>query len=92
MLVVQIEKPANVTLASWFSELRAWLDENRVVPLGFSRAGRRLDRVIYQISFREPVKAREFTATFARYAPTVRRPTLGERGELIALAGNEAAQ
>ena len=92
MLVVHIEKPENVTLGKWFSELRGWLDENHVVPFGFSRAGRRLDRVIYQISFHDPVKAREFTATFARYAPTLRRPTVGERGQLIALAGNEAAQ
>ena len=28
MMVVQIEKPGNMSLANWFSELRSWFDQN----------------------------------------------------------------
>jgi hypothetical protein len=28
MMVVQIEKPENITLALWFTELRSWFDDN----------------------------------------------------------------
>jgi hypothetical protein len=84
MLVVQVEKPENATLAGWFSELRAWFDDNHCEPLGFTRSGRRIDRVIYQASFHDSVKARQFSSAFAKYAPTVRRATPIERSELMA--------
>jgi transposase len=93
MLVVQVEKPENATLASWFSELRSWFDENHCQPLGFIRSGRRIDRVIYQVSFHDAAKARRFSATFAKYAPTVRRATADERTELATIRSlHEAAE
>lgn len=88
MLVVQVEKPENTTLAGWFSELRAWFDDNHCAPLGFTRAGRRIDRVIYQVSFHDAAKARQFSANFSKYAPTVRRPTPSERSELRAVSAS----
>ncbi|HYM73083.1 MAG TPA: hypothetical protein VET89_08885 [Stellaceae bacterium] len=86
MRVVQVEKPENATLADWFSELRAWFDENHCEPWGFTRSGRRIDRLIYLVSFHDELKARQFSATFAKYAPTMRRPTIAERDALIAMA------
>ncbi len=84
MLLVEIEKPENETLAAWFSQLRIWLDINRCEPLIFTQAGRRLDRLIYRISFEDIVQAQQFMMAFARYAPTVRRTTSSEREQLRA--------
>ena len=82
MLLVEIEKPENETLAAWFSGLRDWLDVNRCQPLSFVQAGRRLDRLIYRISFEEAAQAHKFLQQFARYSPTARRATPYERGQL----------
>ena len=90
MFVVQIEKPENQKLDRWFAEVRAWLDLHRCEPAAFVRAGRRLDRLIYKISFNEPAAARAFAQEFARYAPLMRRATLSERAELTPV-GDEAA-
>lgn len=84
MLLVEIEKPENETLAAWFSELRMWLDVNHCEPLIFAQVGRRLDRLIYRISFDNAAQMRHFTTKFARYAPTVRRTTSFERAQLRA--------
>ncbi len=84
MLVVQVEKPENEPLGNWFSEIRTWLDTNNCEPSTFVRTGRRLDRLIYRISFADPAKARQFARRFARYAPLTRRPTLTEREQFRA--------
>jgi hypothetical protein len=88
MLLVEIEKPENETLAAWFSELRNWLDVNRCQPSVFAQAGRRLDRLIYRISFDNAAQAHQFSQRFGNYAPTIRRATPYERGELRAMAGS----
>lgn len=82
MLFVEIEKPENETLAAWFSELRNWLDLNHCEPSVFNRTGRRLDRLIYRISFESSAQAQQFAARFARYSPSVRRATAYERTQL----------
>ena len=82
MLLVEIEKPENETLASWFSELRNWLDANHCEPAVFTQSGRRLDRLIYRISFETTAQAQQFSAKFARYSPTMRRPSVYERAEI----------
>ena len=35
MMVVQIEKPGNITLATWFAERRSWFDQNNCQPTLF---------------------------------------------------------
>jgi hypothetical protein len=86
MLLVDIEKPENETLAAWFSELRAWLDVNHCKPSIFTHAGRRLDRLIYRISFDNAAQAHQFSQKFAGYSPTIRRATPFERDQLRAMA------
>jgi len=73
-------------LGGWFSELRNWLDVNRCEPSVFALAGRRLDRLIYRISFENAGQAREFAEKFARYSPTLRAPMPYERAQLRAVA------
>jgi hypothetical protein len=90
MLLVEIEKPENETLATWFSALRTWLDVNHCEPVVFARAGRRLDRLIYRISFDRAAQAHEFSRHFARYVPAIRRATLSERDQLRAVSGAPA--
>ena len=82
MLLVEIEKPENETLAFWFSELRNWLDVNHCEPTIFAQAGRRLDRLIYRISFDSAAQAQQFSERFARYSPTTRRATPFERSQV----------
>jgi hypothetical protein len=94
MLLVEIEKPENEPLSAWFSQLRDWLDHNRCTPAVFTRVGRRIDRLIYHISFDDAARAHQFSLCFARYAPTVRRATAFEREQLRTMsppaAGNRA--
>jgi hypothetical protein len=90
MLLVEIEKPENETLAAWFSGLRAWLDQHHCEPSVFTRTGRRLDRLIYRISFDTAADAHLFSRSFARYAPTVRRASAFERDQLRAMAARPA--
>jgi transposase len=89
MLLVEIEKPENEPLSAWFSVLRSWLDANHCTPSVFARSGRRIDRLIYRISFDEPTRAYQFTQAFARYAPTIRRATPFERDQLRAMAATQ---
>jgi hypothetical protein len=86
MLLVEIEKPSNETLASWFSELRDWLDLNHCAPSVFAPAGRRLDRLIYRISFDNAAQAHQFSQKFTRYSPSIRRANPFEREQLRAMA------
>ena len=90
MLLVEIEKPENMTLATWFSELRDWLDLHHCEPAIFTRTGRRIDRLIYRISFDSAPLAQQFSKAFVRYAPTTRRATLSERDQLRAEAQSGA--
>jgi len=89
MLLVEIEKPEQEPLSRWFSELRDWLDANHCGSSTFTRTGRRLDRLIYRISFEDAVLAHQFLIKFARYAPTIRRANPFERDQLRAMASAE---
>src|SRR5277367_6331892 len=84
MLLVEIEKPENLKLAAWFSEMREWLDLHRCAPSAFARSGQRIDRLIYRISFDDATQAQRFMTDFARYSPTIRRASPLERDELQA--------
>jgi hypothetical protein len=86
MLLVEIEKPENESLSTWFSELRDWLDANRCMPSAFTHAGRRVDRLIYRISFEDAALAHQFLREFTRYSPTIRRASSFERDQLRTLA------
>ncbi|HXC29535.1 MAG TPA: hypothetical protein VNV38_16375 [Stellaceae bacterium] len=92
MLLVEIEKPANQTLAAWFSEMRTWLDLNRYASSVFTPAGRRIDRLIYRISFERATEAHKFSTAFAGYSPTVRLANRIEREQLRVLEGSVAAE
>jgi len=89
MLLVEIEKPESEPLSAWFSALRSWLDANHCAPSVFARSGRRIDRLIYRISFDDPTRAHHFTQAFSHYAPTIRRATLFEREQLRAMAATQ---
>ena len=89
MLLVEIEKPENEPLSKWFSELRDWLDASRCGSSTFTRTGRRLDRLIYRISFEDAALAHQFLLRFSRYSPTIRRATPFERDQLRAMASAE---
>jgi hypothetical protein len=86
MLLVEIEKPANISLSEWFSELRDWLDANHCTPSVFSRSGRRIDGLIYRISFDNAALAHRFSLRFKSYLPVVRRATPFERDQLHAMS------
>lgn len=88
MLLVEIEKPESEPLSAWFSALRSWLDANHCAPSVFARSGRRIDRLIYRISFDDPTRAHQFTVAFEHYAPTIRRATPFERDQLRAMAAS----
>lgn len=83
MLVVHIEKPANMTLATWFLELRLWLDQHNCEETFFAQSGRIIDRLTFDLIFRDHTKARLFVANFMRYAPSIRRTMGSERLELL---------
>ena len=69
MVVVQIEKPGNMTLANWFCELRSWLDQNYCQPTLFNQFERVTEKLIFDITFSDETQARVFSSTFASYAP-----------------------
>jgi hypothetical protein len=69
MMIVQIEKPGNMTLATWFSELRSWFDQNYCQPTLFNQSEGVTDKMIFNITFSDETQARVFSSTFARYAP-----------------------
>jgi hypothetical protein len=93
MLLVEIEKPANVPLSAWFSELRDWLDANHCMPAVFALSGRRIDGLIYRISFDNTAQAHRFSLAFKRFSPMIRRANPFEREQLRAMAATgEAAE
>ena len=79
MVVVQIEKPGNMTLAVWFAELRSWFDDNSCQPTLFSQSGRKMDTLIFDVSFEDSAHARLFASTFTKYEPSIRSITSIER-------------
>jgi hypothetical protein len=83
MMVVQIEKPANVALAAWFTELRTWFDKNNCQPTSFFPSGRVIDKLIFNATFVENTQARLFASTFPMYAPAIRRPNSSERSQIL---------
>jgi len=91
MLLVEIEKPENEPLSTWFSALREWLDLNHCAPATFAPSGRRIDRLIYRISFEDAARAHQFSVHFAHYSPTVRRANPFERDQLRAMAAQQTA-
>jgi hypothetical protein len=91
MLLVEIEKPANVALSAWFSELRDWLDANHCAPSVFARTGRRIDRLIYRVSFDNTAQAHQFSLKFKHYSPVIRRANAFERDQLRAMAATAGA-
>jgi hypothetical protein len=66
MVVVQIEKPGNMTLANWFSELRSWLDQNHCQPTLFNQPERVTGKMIFNIIFSDETQARVFSSTFVK--------------------------
>ena len=86
MLLVEIEKPEKEPLSQWFSGLRDWLDANHCTSSTFAPSGRRLDRLIYRISFDDAALAHRFLLGFSRYSPTIRRATTFERDQLRVMA------
>jgi hypothetical protein len=83
MMVVQIQKPANMTLAVWFAELRSWLDEHHCAPALFSRSGRIIDNILFDFTFENNVHARLFASAFNKYAPSIRRTIGTERADFL---------
>jgi hypothetical protein len=83
MMVVQIEKPASVTLAVWFTELRSWLDSNRCEPALFSPSGRIMGNILFNITFENDNHARRFASAFKKYAPSIRRTIGTERLDFL---------
>jgi hypothetical protein len=82
MMVVQIQKPANMTLAAWFAELRSWFDKNEFQPTSFVSSGRLIDTLIFDATFAENTQARLFASNFAKYAPEIRRAISSKRAEI----------
>lgn len=66
MVVVQIEKPGNMTLANWFCELRSWFDQNYCQPTLFNQSERVTGKMIFNITFSDEIQARSFSSTFAK--------------------------
>src|SRR5438132_7709883 len=83
MMVVQIEKPANMTLAGWFTELRSWFDQNKCQPASFLPDEGVIDRVTFNVTFGKNTQARLFASKFPMYAPSIRRAISSERGEIL---------
>jgi hypothetical protein len=75
MMVVQIEKPANTTLAMLFAELRSWFDENNCQPTMFSQSNTKMDILLFDVTFDNTAHARLFASTFTKYEPSIRGTT-----------------
>lgn len=90
MLVVHIEKPANMTLATWFRELRVWLDQHSCEETSFSPSGRIIDRLTFNLIFQDDNKAGMFVAHFTRYAPSIRR-TMGSERSISCIARTDGS-
>ena len=82
-MVVQIEKPANVTLAVWFTELRSWLDSNHCEPALFSRSERIMGNMVFNITFENDDHARLFAYNFKKYASPIRSTTVTDQPDFL---------
>jgi hypothetical protein len=89
MMVVQLQKPANMTLAVWFAALRLWLDENQCEPALFTRSGRIMDNILFDFTFENDTHARLFAANFRKYAPSIRRTFVTERLDFLRRGSRE---
>jgi hypothetical protein len=69
MMVVQIEKPANMKLAVWFTELRSWFDTNNCQPAAFTSVRKPGHKLIFQVTFSDNSQAHLFATTFSMYIP-----------------------
>ena len=70
--MVRIEKPENTVLAVWFAELRSWLDENHCEPTIFSESGKKIDKLLFNVTFSDNTHARSFASAFTKYATSIR--------------------
>ena len=82
-MVVQIQKPANVTLDVWFTELQSWLDSNHCEPALFSLSGRIMDNILLDITFENDADAFLFSSNFKKYTPSMRRTIGAERRDFL---------
>ena len=83
MMVVQIEKPANMTLAVWFTELRSWFDINKCQLASFPPSEGVIDKVAFNVTFSENTHARLFASKFTIYASSIRHVICSERNEIL---------
>jgi hypothetical protein len=83
MLVVQIEKPENKSLAAWFSELRLWLDENHCQPSIFFPSDKITSGLCFDIIFSYDEEAHRFSSYFENYSTCTRRPTSIEQAGIL---------
>jgi hypothetical protein len=67
MMVVQIEKPANMKLAMWFTELRSWFDKNNCQPVAFTPSGSLGKKLNFKVAFSDDSQARLFASSFPMY-------------------------
>jgi hypothetical protein len=65
--MVEIEKPADEPLGTWFETLRGWLDRHGCGGVSFARVGRDGDPPIYRLAFGDAILAEKFSRTFAAY-------------------------
>jgi len=82
MMVVRIEKPENTMLAVWFAELRSWFDEKHCEPTIFSESGKKIDKLLFNVTFADNTHARLFVSAFTKYAASIRDTTIIERDGL----------
>lgn len=71
MPMVEIEKPADEPLGTWFETLRGWLDRNGCGSVTFARIGQDGDPPIYRLAFADGAHAAKFSRTFAAYVAPV---------------------
>jgi hypothetical protein len=71
MMVVQVEKPDNITLAEWFAELRLWLDDNDCHPTLFNEAEQVIDALSFNLTFSNDAEAQLFACRFSHYAAKI---------------------
>ena len=71
MVVVEIEKPGNMTLANWFCELRSWLDHNYCQPTLFNQSEIFNRKIIFNITFSDETQARVFSSTFTKICTSI---------------------
>ncbi|HEY1798439.1 MAG TPA: hypothetical protein VGG57_20165 [Stellaceae bacterium] len=67
MSMIEIEKPGEEPLGTWFETLRGWLDRNGCGGVAFARVGENGDRPVYRVAFADRALAEKFSRTFAVY-------------------------